>query len=412
MKKLLKFLQKRWHCDINKKVDELSDLLIISGLKNNNSKNIPISIKNTNTEHSKYKDNNFYFLLINEIFKNITNQYNDNYDYFRFGDDKIKNPQIEGIELNIDQYRAALNTLSSYLSGLEYLYVLLQNKQSKYLLIMLITYRILGYEKCKLPLSDYEYFNGYKEYEQFKNSFDYIETLFPGQKDYRLYLHDFLYNNSRIKIYCTTKSIYDSINVKQYEYITNNEVIKINPDDICLDCGACFGDTALFFASKLNDNGHVFSFEFIPSNIKIFKKNIEMNTNLKNKITLIPNPLDEFNNRKLYCIDCGPASKVVSEPINNSDTVLTINIDTFFEKYGLAEINFIKMDIEGAELPALKGAINVLKKYKPKLAISIYHSIDDFVNIPAYLHSLNLGYKFYLKHGTIHLDETVLFAII
>ena len=54
---------------------------------------------------------------------------------------------------------------------------------------------------------------------------------------------------------------------------------------------------------------------------------------------------------------------------------------------------------------------NVLKKYKPKLAISIYHSLDDFVDIPLFLNSLNLGYKFYIKHGTIHHEETVLLAI-
>jgi hypothetical protein len=68
------------------------------------------------------------------------------------------------------------------------------------------------------------------------------------------------------------------------------------------------------------------------------------------------------------------------------------------------------MDIEGSELPALKGGINTIKKYKPKLAISIYHSMDDFVDIAQYLKSLDLGYDFYLKHVTIYDEETILFA--
>ena len=68
------------------------------------------------------------------------------------------------------------------------------------------------------------------------------------------------------------------------------------------------------------------------------------------------------------------------------------------------------MDIEGSEQSAIKGGINTIMKYKPKLAISIYHSMDDFVNIAQYLKSLNLGYDFYLKHGTIHCEETVLLA--
>ena len=68
------------------------------------------------------------------------------------------------------------------------------------------------------------------------------------------------------------------------------------------------------------------------------------------------------------------------------------------------------MDIEGAELPALRGATSVLQKFRPKLAISLYHSMDDFVDIPKYLNSLELGYEFYLSHGTIYHEETVLIA--
>ena len=51
-----------------------------------------------------------------------------------------------------------------------------------------------------------------------------------------------------------------------------------------------------------------------------------------------------------------------------------------------------------------------IKKHRPKLAIAIYHSLDDFVNIPKWLIGLDLGYKFYLGHYTIHAEETVLFA--
>lgn len=48
---------------------------------------------------------------------------------------------------------------------------------------------------------------------------------------------------------------------------------------------------------------------------------------------------------------------------------------------------------------------------RPKLAIAIYHSIEDFVNIPKWLMGLDLNYWFYLGHYTIHAEETVLFAV-
>jgi hypothetical protein len=68
------------------------------------------------------------------------------------------------------------------------------------------------------------------------------------------------------------------------------------------------------------------------------------------------------------------------------------------------------MDIEGAELKALEGALETIKKYKPKMAIAIYHSMDDLVNIPKWIAGLNLGYKMHLGHYTIHSEETILFA--
>ena len=69
------------------------------------------------------------------------------------------------------------------------------------------------------------------------------------------------------------------------------------------------------------------------------------------------------------------------------------------------------MDIEGAEQPALRGAIQTLKRDRPRLAISLYHSMDDMVQIPRWIADLDRGYRFYLGHETIFDAETVLFAV-
>jgi len=68
------------------------------------------------------------------------------------------------------------------------------------------------------------------------------------------------------------------------------------------------------------------------------------------------------------------------------------------------------MDIEGAELKALQGAEDTLLRFKPSLAISLYHKDSDFIDIPKYLANLDLGYKFYLDHFTVYKNETVLYA--
>jgi hypothetical protein len=77
----------------------------------------------------------------------------------------------------------------------------------------------------------------------------------------------------------------------------------------------------------------------------------------------------------------------------------------------MPRVDFIKMDIEGSELAALKGASGALREWKPRLAISLYHRVEDFHAIPLWLDSLGLGYRFFLDHYSIHHEETVLYAI-
>ena len=57
-----------------------------------------------------------------------------------------------------------------------------------------------------------------------------------------------------------------------------------------------------------------------------------------------------------------------------------------------------------------KGAEESICRCQPKLAITVYHSLEDFWEIPKWIAQLELGYRFYLRHFTIHQEETVLFA--
>lgn len=73
---------------------------------------------------------------------------------------------------------------------------------------------------------------------------------------------------------------------------------------------------------------------------------------------------------------------------------------------------YIKMDIEGAELEALKGAADIIKNNKPKLAICLYHQPQDFFEIPLYIKKLNPDYKLYVHHHNPNCAlETVLYAV-
>jgi len=75
------------------------------------------------------------------------------------------------------------------------------------------------------------------------------------------------------------------------------------------------------------------------------------------------------------------------------------------------KITFIKMDIEGAELAALKGAEKTIREHKPTLAICLYHKASDYTDIFEYIRSLNPDYKFYIRHHLDYYAEMVLYAV-
>lgn len=75
-------------------------------------------------------------------------------------------------------------------------------------------------------------------------------------------------------------------------------------------------------------------------------------------------------------------------------------------------VTFIKMDIEGAEMNALKGAQQIIKKYKPKLAICIYHKQEDVIDILEYIKAMVPEYKLYIRHHSINFSETVVYAVV
>ncbi len=61
-------------------------------------------------------------------------------------------------------------------------------------------------------------------------------------------------------------------------------------------------------------------------------------------------------------------------------------------------------------LQELRGEEGSIARFKPKLAITAYHSLEDFWEIPQWIAQLGLEYQFYLRHFTIHEEETVLFG--
>ncbi len=359
--------------------------------------------------------------MINCILANNRNDYTDNYDKERYGgSDPYETVTVKSTikklifknKVSIDQQNNTINRiydhLIPYFPSLEKLYNGLSDSESKDLMVLLVCFRMLGYRKVKLPLSGHTYFSELKKMHLLEDKSDFIDPHFMDMK-----LHKFDLNNIKknVKIYFTANGLLIDFILEQYRYKTKNTEIGASKGDIVVDAGGCWGDTALYFADIVGETGKVFTFEFIPLNIKIFERNIALNPELEKNIELIKRPVWCKSNVRVFFKDHGPASCISLDEFDGYDDIAnTLSIDDLCKDFD--RVDFIKMDIEGAEPDALKGARNTIMKFKPKLAIAIYHSMGDFTDIPLWILNLNLGYKIYMGHYTISEEETVIFAAV
>ena len=330
-------------------------------------------------------------------------------DLKNFVKSRIGYNRLPGGWKNFDDFEKGLaNKMEEYYPALDNIYKNL-NQESKDLIVKLIAYRILGYQKIRLPTNNEAYKKGLKDIKRLK---------YPNSKYYPHFLHIVLnkYNLRPLGyeidiIFSDIGTVIDFI-IEQYAYkINGNAIVSVEENDVVFDMGGCWGDTALYFACRAGANGKVYSFEFVPDNIKLFNINRSMNPDVEKRIELVPYPVSDISGEVIYFKDLGPGSKMESNPFEGqTGSVTTLSIDDFVERNNIKKVNFIKMDIEGAESKALAGAIKTIERFRPKLAIAIYHSMDDFIKIPKWIMDLNLGYEIYIGHYTIHAEESICFA--
>jgi FkbM family methyltransferase len=192
------------------------------------------------------------------------------------------------------------------------------------------------------------------------------------------------------------------------QYFCEN-IIKLSNDEVFLDIGACDGDSLKDIVKRTNGKFKaIYCFE--PDKQCL----IELNkTKEKIKLPNI-NIIDKgaWDRIEIFNFSSDSehgASKIVEDENNlTNNTIETVQIDDIVKE----KVTFIKMDIEGAELNALKGAKNIISKYKPTLAICVYHKNEDFIEISKYIRSLVPNYKLFIRHHNISGTETVLYAII
>ena len=158
-----------------------------------------------------------------------------------------------------------------------------------------------------------------------------------------------------------------------------------------LDVGAFVGDSAIILSPLTTDK--VYSFEATTENYNYMLKTIELN-NLKNIVPIKAAVGAEKSTIELRVEgSCTSSSPLMVKEPQYIETCEVIKIDDYVKEHKL-DVGLIKVDIEGAEQEFLKGAMQTIREQRPTLLISIYHNIDDFLDIKPLIESWNLGYTF------------------
>jgi FkbM family methyltransferase len=158
----------------------------------------------------------------------------------------------------------------------------------------------------------------------------------------------------------------------------------IHEGDIVLDCGASDGDftrQAVHAGAKL-----VISVEISPSSAECIRRNLASEI-AANRVIVYPKGVWDKDDSLMLTVDDTnfAANTVVMHPEAGHPSVQVplTTIDKIVAELKLPRVDFIKMDVEGAEVNALHGAADTLKRFKPRLAIATEHRPDDEVAIPA-----------------------------
>jgi len=185
-----------------------------------------------------------------------------------------------------------------------------------------------------------------------------------------------------------------------YGYSDGAFHVTIEKGDIVIDAGAWIGDYSAYAASK---GATVYAFEPDTKLYELLCKTRELNkVDGEEKIFPISKGLGSKECKMNLSLDAsagGGNSLIIDRGTNETELIEVTTLDLFVEKYKLEKVDFIKVDIEGAEREMLKGAVNTLKTFAPKLAICTYHLPDDPEVLEKIIKEANPDYRIvHLRH--------------
>lgn len=185
--------------------------------------------------------------------------------------------------------------------------------------------------------------------------------------------------------------------LNQYEY---KDHVSPGPGDIMLDCGGCFGETAIW--AREYGVEKVYSFEPNPSTFVLLERNAQRYDPDRSWFFPIASAVGRQEGilRLAEDVDNPAASHI--DP-DGSLKIPVVALDAWCEQHNIIP-SFVKMDLEGHEAATIMGAERIFREIGPRFAISLYHRLQDMWQLPQMLKKLRPDYKFWCKKSGVTAD--------
>lgn len=220
-----------------------------------------------------------------------------------------------------------------------------------------------------------------REYiEEHDEDFDFVYNRLADEESKRVY-RDIL----NFKVSGKISYLLDSFCEKENIY---GEILKLADNETIVDLGAYDGDTIREFTDFTK--GKYNKIIALEPDAKNYKKLIKNTENMNNVTALNMGAWDK-RDTLIFAKKAGRNSRLSSEGI----PVKVTDIDSLIDE----PVTMIKMDIEGAELKALKGAEKTIKKYLPKLYVCAYHRNEDLFALGKKIIEFDERYRLYFRHS-------------
>ncbi len=271
------------------------------------------------------------------------------------------------------------------------------------------------YENTKRIYNAYRYFWGSLDLEN--GDTDLIQKRVH---EIKAHLEDFCWLYENLADYRSKKVLYgilkywltfdceykNTIKENNYDDYYDLDILKCDENECLVDLGAYNGDSALSFIHNFGVYKRIYCYEMTDASMKEMKKRLEGFENIVYRQTAVGN-----RNGSVHIADFTGDSSSNAVSAQGGSEIAMVKLDDDITE----PVTFIKMDIEGSEIEAMKGAQRHIREDKPKLAVCSYHNNHHIYEIPKLMKEYNPQYKLYMRYNGpkdhVLTSEFVTFAI-